>query len=128
MAQLHRSTAIAMTDILIKGYEQLLEGILIPLAISLAASAVRISLYGWHGLRDYAASLCAGSFAAICTSWVLQSFALPLPVHSSLVGIAAIIGKDTLSLLLSRRSLSRFVLAIRRRLVHEILTRGNRHD
>lgn len=112
-----------MNDILLKGYEELLEGILIPLLISLAASFVRVSLYGWHGIKDYAASLCAGSFAAVATSWVLQTYAIPLPIHSTIVGLAAIIGKDTLSLLLSRRLLSRLAIAARRRLIQEIAGR-----
>lgn len=111
----------AMNDILLKGYEQLLEGILIPLLISLAASLVRLSLYGWHGLKDYAAALCAGSFAAVLTSWLLQSADLPLPVNSTIIGLSAIIGKDTLSLLLSRRAIQRFVIAVRRRLINQIL-------
>lgn len=113
-----------MNKFLYDGYEVLLQSILVPLSISFCASIVRVALYGWHGVKDYFASLCVGCFASVCASWLLSMYDLPMPVSAVIIGLAGITGKDTLGFLLSRRTLARIGAAARRRMIHEIMNRG----
>ncbi len=113
-----------MNNLLYNGYERLLQGLGLSLAISFAASLVRVALYGWHGLRDYCASLCVGCFTAICAGWLLNLYDLPMTVNAVIIGLSGICGKDLLSFLLSRRAMADVASAIRQRLSWEILHRG----
>lgn len=112
-----------MNKALYDGYEVLVQGIFIPVCISVAASLVRVALYGWHGARDYCASLCAGCFASVCAGWLLALCDLPMPVNAVVIGLAGITGKDTLAFLLSRKTLACIGQAARKRLSYEILNR-----
>lgn len=113
-----------MNRLLYDGYEILIQGILIPVSIALATSLVRVALYGWHGVRDYCASLCVGCFASVCAAWLLTLYDPPLPVSAVIIGLAGITGKDALTFILSRRTLADVGSAVRSRLRSEILYRG----
>lgn len=108
---------------LYQSYERLAQDILIPVVIACFASLVRVALYGWHGVRDYCASLCAGCFASVCAAWILSLYDFPITVNGVIIGIAGITGKDTLSFLLSRKTMARIAVICRRRLLSALARR-----
>lgn len=113
-----------MNHILLDGHESLMQGMLVNVCIAIAASIVRVALWGWQGIRAFVAGLCVGCFAAICASWILSLYELPQPVEAVIIGFAAILGKDALTVILAPGNLRQLLSAIQTRILHEIVSRG----
>lgn len=112
-----------MTHLLLVGMDELLQGIIIPIAISLVASLVRIAIWGWRGSRHFAATLCTGCFAGVMAHWILAHFAFDPTINAVIISFSALLSRDALALIFNRRNMARARQAIGQRMVDEILHR-----
>lgn len=112
------------------GLNDLLEGILIPIAISILASVVRVALWGWKGVRHFAANICVSCFAGVCAHWLLSCFHLSPTVNAVIISLAALLSRDCLAMVFSRKTLAVTAGAVRKRIVSEIVYRAapSRHE
>lgn len=115
-----------MNPVFIAGWEEIMEGIIMPVAIAVFSTFVRVALWGWTNIASVAATMCASCFVGICTHWILTGLGWPPTLTAGIVSLMAIFSREMLLGLFSRRTL----LVIRRRFYLEIMTRGRkgRHD
>lgn len=104
--------------ILFKGLDTILQGIATPLIISLGAVIMRIALFGWHGVRHFAANFFVAIFMGIMCHWVLTGYDLNPSVVAGLTCACALMAKDFLDMLMSDRVRQALV----ERVIHEIRT------
>lgn len=97
------------------GIENLLTGIVIPVALSIGSTCVRVAQQGWHGLRQFVCELALSIFVGVCIHWGLTAY----DVQPTLVAAVVSASSFFCGVILD---------AIRKRLVHEILTRGARGE
>lgn len=117
-----------MKTLLFAGYDLIIDGILIPIVIGIFATAVRIALWGWHGLRHATACLCVGIFSGVCAHWILGEFQFSPTLNAVIISMAALFSSDMLRAVFSRRTLHAAANAMRKRLEHEILYRGRSRE
>lgn len=115
-----------MNPIFLSGFDELLEGILVPVIISLLAWLVRFALWGWTGFRALADILIC-CFAGIFTFWLLTSLHCNLYVSAAVVSIVGLFSREFFNFLrdLTQSLFSRRVIAaIWKRVEYEIMYRG----
>lgn len=112
------------TQLALVGTDELMQGILMPVGISFFASVARIALWGWKGVRHFAATLYTGCFAGVMAHWILAHCNLEPTINAIIISSAALLSRDGLSLIFSRRLLARARRAVGDRLADEIINRG----
>lgn len=76
----------------LSGVSELFAGAGIPLLLSLAASFVRFSRYGWQSWRHFIASLFTSIFVGQVVFWGLDFFSLEPSVDAAIVSLSAYMG------------------------------------
>lgn len=96
---------------LLHGLEDLTTGIVIPIVLAIGATTVRTGQHGWHGWKSV---LCEGSlsvFVGVTVHWGLTAY----DVQPALVAAVVSASSYFCGIVLD---------AVRKRLIHEIMTRG----
>lgn len=102
-----------------EGLSTLFAGAGVPLLLSLMASAVRFSRYGWRDWRHFFASLLMSIFVGQIVFWGLQYAGLDAQVEAAIVSISAYMGGSLLDALVYR---------VRHEIVEGTLPRGPRNN
>ena len=84
------------------GLSELFAGAGVPLLLSLCASCVRFSKYGWQSWRHFLASLLTSIFVGQTVFWGLTYFNLDAPVAAAIVSISAYMGGSLLDAVVYR--------------------------
>lgn len=113
-----------MNPLLYVGVDELLQGIVCPIIISLAVGFVRAALWGWHGFRHFIANTTVGIFGGVIAHWILLHFSFDPTINAVIIACCALISKDAMQKIFSRQTAHCIGDAIRRRLEREILHRG----
>lgn len=113
-----------MNPLLYVGIDDLLQGILCPIAISFCAGIVRAALWGWHGTRHFVSNLIVGMFGGVLAHWILSRFDLDPTMDAVIIALSALISKDAMQKVFSRQTVHYLGDAIKRRIEREILHRA----
>ena len=101
-----------MTANIFTGWENLTVGIITPIALSIGSTCVRVAQQGWHGLRHFICELLLAIFVGLCIHWALTAYEAPPTLVAAIVSASSFFCGVIMD-------------ALRKRLVHEILTRGS---
>ncbi|MDE5879702.1 MAG: phage holin family protein [Desulfovibrio sp.] len=78
------------------GLADIVGGIAGPLLLSAVSTCVRISRYGWKGVRYLVASLVTSSFTGVVVFWGLDYFDFAPTVDAAIISVSAYMGGNLL--------------------------------
>ncbi|WP_165177412.1 phage holin family protein [Desulfovibrio sp. ZJ369] len=78
------------------GLADIVAGIVVPLLLSAVATCVRLSRFGWKGVRHLMASLFASTFTGVIVFWGLDYFDLSPTVDAAIISVCAYMGGSLL--------------------------------
>ena len=110
------------------GLEHIVHGIAVPIAMGLLSGIARVALHGWKGFGDWTATTFIGIFAGLIAHWLLFNASYDPTMKALIEVMAALFGRDLMSFLFSRRTLSVLARASLKRAEHEILNRGRARE
>lgn len=113
-----------MNPLLFVGVDDIIQGIVTPVAISFGASIVRAALWGWHGTRHFIANTIVGMFGGVMAHWILSRFDFDPTMDAVIIACAAMVSKDAMQKIFSRHTIHYLGDAFKRRIEREILHRA----
>lgn len=75
---------------------------LIPAALGIAASAARVSRYGWKGMRHFIGSTTISVFTGVLAGWLMDLVDVPATVTAAVISICAYSGGSILDAVIWR--------------------------
>lgn len=95
-----------MTDFILafKGFDHLLNGVMIPFCVALGACLARVAFFGWDGFKSFAANFTISFVLGMGAHWYMLDTSLGGSTRAAITLGVALISKNVLDALFSHKT------------------------